>query len=539
MSANVAVQPHRDDVLDATDADLAVAEAAFADTVSFLATAARPWFEAEGLPVREEPTIVHAAGALAVELAAALAARRSETIGQAEARLLAGDVARRAVRFLFEAGGTSTTDDPSDFGRHHRAVLETASREPVRAARLAAGRTALEQRRSSSEALPIPVGVPVDRADAYRRADAISQHLARDAAQRDRERATPKAELEAIARSGLLAITVPTAFGGAGLGFADALEVSRRLSIGDSSVGQIMTIHYGILESLIRTATEAQLARWLPQVVRGARFGNAAAERGVAHAKITATRLAAQPDGSYRLNGRKFYSTGATGADFVSVLAVGDDGQPSIAVVAAGSDGLTLLDDWHGLGQRGTGSGTAILDNVVVAADEILPRWLNSEVPTTGNAGANLAHVGIDLGIARAALSGIVDLIAASADPVPDEILGNLGAFSAHLAASEALFAEALDSLRALASQTLTEAVVQRFSLEVSVVKVHAGELAIDIAAGLLDIAAEFARPDLIGLDRHWRNARTHTLHDPSRWRYLRIGDHALNGRLPPRNRTN
>jgi alkylation response protein AidB-like acyl-CoA dehydrogenase len=539
MSVDTAVQQHRDDVLDATDADLAVAEAAFAETVSFLVTAARPWFEADGLPVREEPTIVHAAGALAVELGAALAARRSDAIGQAEARLLAGDVAKRAVRFLFEAGGTSTTDDPLDFGRHHRAVLETGCREPVRAARLAAGRTALARRSSFREAHPIPVGVPVDRADAHRRADAIAHQVSLEAARRDQERATPKVELETISRSGLLAITVPIAFGGTGLGFADALEVSRRLSIGDSSVGQIMTIHYSMLESLIRTGTEAQLARWLPKVVQGARFGNAAAERGVAHAKVTATRLAAQPDGSYRLKGRKFYSTGATGADFVSILAIGDDGQPSLAVVAAGSEGLTILDDWRGLGQRGTGSGTTILDNVLVAPDEILPRWLNADVPTTGNAAANLAHVGIDLGLARAAIHDAVDLVAASDDPVPDEILGAIGVFSARLAASEALFAEALVSLRALASQTLTEEIVQRFSLEVSIVKVHAGELAIDIATGLIDIAAEFARPGHIGLDRHWRNARTHTLHDPSRWRYLRIGDHALNGRLPPRNRTN
>lgn len=537
MSADTAAQSRSEEFADATDADLAIAEVAFADTVAFLATAARPWFEADGLPVREEPTIAHAAGTLAVELSAAQAARRSETIGQAEARLLAGDVAKRAVRFLFEAGGTSTTDNPLDFGRHHRALLETASREPLRLAKLAAGRAALE--RPSIEVHPIPVGVPVDRADAYRRADALSQQFARGAAQRDRDRATPKAELEAIARSGLLAVTVPTAFGGAGLGFADALEVSRRLSIGDSSVGQIMTIHYAMLESLIRTATEAQLARWLPQVVQGARFGNAAAERGVAHAKVTATRLTAQPDGSYRLNGRKFYSTGATGADFISILAIGDDGQPSIAVVAAGSAGLMLLDDWRGLGQRGTGSGTTILDDVVVAADEILPRWLNSDLPSTGNAAANLAHVGIDLGIARAALNDAVDLLASIDGPVPDDVLGTIGLFSARLLASELLFAEALASLRALASQALTEEITQRFSLQVSIVKVHAGELAIDIAAGLLDIAAEFARPEHVGLDRHWRNARTHTLHDPSRWRYLRIGDHALNGRLPPRNRTN
>ena len=40
-------------------------------------------------------------------------------------------------------------------------------------------------------------------------------------------------------------------------------------------------------------------------------------------------------------------------------------------------------------------------------------------------------------------------------------------------------------------------------------------------------------------LDRHWRNARTHTLHDPVRWKYFHIGNWALNGVSPPRHAWN
>jgi hypothetical protein len=35
-------------------------------------------------------------------------------------------------------------------------------------------------------------------------------------------------------------------------------------------------------------------------------------------------------------------------------------------------------------------------------------------------------------------------------------------------------------------------------------------------------------------LDRHWRNARTHTLHDPVRWKYAILGKYFLNGDTPP-----
>ncbi|HCP30000.1 MAG TPA: SfnB family sulfur acquisition oxidoreductase, partial [Pseudomonas sp.] len=35
--------------------------------------------------------------------------------------------------------------------------------------------------------------------------------------------------------------------------------------------------------------------------------------------------------------------------------------------------------------------------------------------------------------------------------------------------------------------------------------------------------------------DRHWRNARVHTLHDPVRWKYHAVGAYHLNGTLPAR----
>jgi alkylation response protein AidB-like acyl-CoA dehydrogenase len=547
LAAAVGSRPRPVNRLATIDSDIAVAVAAVDDTAAFLANGARPWFEADGVPVREEQTVLHRAGQIAVDLAIAQAARRraralNTDAALAEARFLAGRVALDASSFLLEAGGTSTTDDARDFGRHWLSARRSTTQDALDAALLVAGYAALDTK--SRDALPFTSTdtAPPTFADithVIRTAEAVAAALLPGAARRDLDGTNPREELSLLARSGLLGITVPQRHGGPGFTYADGIEVSRHLSRADPSIGQIATVHFGTLETLVRTGSEPQLARWLPSVLAGARFGNAAAERGVTHAKITATRLSRHPSGNYRLNGRKFYSTGAFGADAVIILAITDDDETRSIIVPATARGFTILDDWKSLGQRGTSSGTTILDNIEIEPVQVLPTWLNASVPSLGTASANLGHVAVDLGIARAAHEDACALIRRGPGKPSAQILQALGRHSATLNAAEALFAEVLERLRGLDRIELTVELTQQFSLEVSVIKVYAGELALSISEALFDIAGEVALERALGLDRHWRNVRTHTLHDPNRWRYLRIGDYVLNGRLPPRNRSN
>ena len=277
------------------DAELGIAAAALKELAGFLATGARPWFEAGGVPVGEEPTILHRAGQIAVDLAVARAARRrAEALGTdaavAEARVLAGQAALDAASFLLAAGGTSASDDPRDFGRHWLAARDSMVRLSLDAALLSAGEVALSAPLDGAPAFVAcsnAIEVPASLGAAVAIADAIAANLLTGAAQRDRDRPVPEVELALLSRSGLLGVTVPIRYGGPGLSFADAIEISRRLSCGDASIGQIATIHYSMVETLAHSGSDAQHARWFPRVLAGARFGNAAAERGVAHAKIT------------------------------------------------------------------------------------------------------------------------------------------------------------------------------------------------------------------------------------------------------------
>ena len=58
---------------------------------------------------------------------------------------------------------------------------------------------------------------------------------------------------------------------------------------------------------------------------------------------------------------------------------------------------------------------------------------------------------------------------------------------------------------------------------------------ALEASEKLFELAGSSATRAAHNLDRHWRNARTHTLHDPVRWKYYALGNYYLNGVPPPR----
>ena len=62
-----------------------------------------------------------------------------------------------------------------------------------------------------------------------------------------------------------------------------------------------------------------------------------------------------------------------------------------------------------------------------------------------------------------------------------------------------------------------------------------AQEFAVEIASGVLELAGASATDRKYGLDRHWRNVRVHSLHDPARWKYVHLGNNTLHGTRPPR----
>ncbi len=258
-----------------------------------------------------------------------------------------------------------------------------------------------------------------DDAEALAVAEEVSTKLAEGAAARDRDRILPYEEMDLISDAGLLAITVPKAYGGAGVRAGTVARVIAALSRADGSIGQIPQNHFFMLEGLRLQGTEEQKRFFYGRVLAGERLGNALSETGTKTAHDHATRITR--DGAiYRLNGRKFYSTGVLFAHWVAVVANDENNVSTIAFVPRETKGITIVDDWSGFGQRTTGSGTTLLDNVEVHPLGILSFAALFERPTSMGPFAQIMHAAVEQGIAEAALADTVQFVRHSARPAKD-----------------------------------------------------------------------------------------------------------------------
>ncbi|POA69362.1 MULTISPECIES: SfnB family sulfur acquisition oxidoreductase [Pseudomonas] len=374
----------------------------------------------------------------------------------------------------------------------------------------------------------------------------LAEDFKRDSALRDRERRLPHPELEAFSRSGLWGISVPREYGGAGVSNVTLAKVIALIAQADGSLGQIPQNHFYALEVLRVNGSAAQKKRLYAEVLAGQRFGNALAELGTKTAHDRTTRLTRdvqQGRDGYRINGRKFYSTGAIYAQRIPTSVVDENGVQQLAFVPADSQGLNVIDDWSGFGQRTTGSGSVVFEEVFVAAEDVIPFQSAFERPTTVGPLAQILHAAIDTGIARAAYEDALHFVRTKTRPWIDSgndkatedplTIKSFGHLSIRLHATEALLERSGEFLDAAQAEPNAETVA---AASIAVAEARAISTEISLAAGstLFELAGSQATLAEHGLDRHWRNARVHTLHDPVRWKYHAVGNYYLNQTNPP-----
>lgn len=405
----------------------------------------------------------------------------------------------------------------------------------------------------------IAVRPPVLSADeAVEVARDLGARFAAGAAERDRRRILPTEQVEQLSASGLLAVTVPASYGGADLGAEVLAEVVRQIAAGDPNVAQIPHSHFVYVNALRHQGTEEQRRFFFDEVLRGRRFGNAQSEIRSRHVRDHATTLrpigprtgagsdrAARRAGEWLLDGEKGYCTGAAFAHWIPVLAhLDDDGPLHVAWVERDAPGVTVVDDWDGVGQRTTASGRVLLDGVRVRPERITPYHLTFERPQTYGAFAQLLHSAIDAGIARAALADAAEFVRTRSRPYPDAgvdraaddplVVHAFGELEVQVRAAEALLAEAGRAVdRAGADLNATTAGAA--SLAVAAARAATTAASVDAGSRLFELCGTRSALAALALDRHWRNARTHTLHDPAAWKVQHLGRYAVDGTLPPR----
>ncbi|AOP48705.1 acyl-CoA dehydrogenase family protein [Streptomyces lydicus] len=376
------------------------------------------------------------------------------------------------------------------------------------------------------------------------RATEVAAVLATDAVARDRAGATPYAEVQLLKDAGLVTLLGPTAHGGAGQDWPTAYRVVREVAAADGSIGQLLGYHYlwnwaarlvGTREQWEQVEAEAARQRWF--------FGGAVNPRD----KDVVVRDEGE---TLVFSGRKSFSTGSRVSDVTvleGVLERTDD--HVFAVVPSDSDGLVFHDDWDNIGQRLTESGSVTLDEVRVpwaaaagyVDKEFRPRVYNTlNVPTI-----QLVFAHFYLGIAAGALETAAVYTRTKArswlhgghERAVDEpyVLDAYGDLTAKLWAAEAL----ADQVSA-EGQRLHEdpdAVTERdrgaFEVRVAAVKARATDVALEVTNRIFEVTGARSTAAAEGLDRFWRNVRTHTLHDPVAYKRREVGRFRLTGDLP------
>ncbi|MBC3411553.1 SfnB family sulfur acquisition oxidoreductase [Pseudomonas sp. SWRI107] len=390
----------------------------------------------------------------------------------------------------------------------------------------------------------LPAKVLRNDAEALQAARELAEAARQQASRRDQQRKLPWAEIEQFTRSGLGSISVPKAYGGPQVSFETTAEVFRLISAADPALGQIPQNQFGMLQLVNLTATEAQKQRIFRSVLDGWRIGNAGPERSTKDTLTLKARITREGEG-FVVSGEKFYSTGALYAHWVTVKALDDQGRQRLAFVRRGSPGLRIVDDWSGFGQRTTASGTVLLDQVPVEAELVLDNWRQRDVPNIQGASSQLVQAAIDAGIAEAAINDAIAFVReksrpwieakverASDDPY---VIADIGRLKLDLHAAEALLRKAGRVLDEVNAAPIDAASAARASIAVAEAKVLTTEIALQASEKLFELAGSRASLAEFNLDRHWRNARVHTLHDPVRWKYHAVGAYYLNGTLPAR----
>lgn len=346
------------------------------------------------------------------------------------------------------------------------------------------------------------------------------------------------------------AVRLAREFGGAGYGVSEFFEFAIALAEADPDLTHILRVHFSLVEELQRVPHQPGSQRWIDAVAQGLLIGGTSSEQSskAVGAQAYDTKLVAR-EGGFRLRGRKFYSTGAQFSDFIRVSAEDEDGHPVAAVIPADRAGVVHADDWDGIGQRHTGSGTTILDDVAVGADEVIRLGTTVGVDRARGALVQLYLHAIAAGILRSLTNDAAALVrgrhrtytfATAATPAADpqllEVVGEIDAVAyaagALVRSAATELAPALDTARVTGIDAELEA---KGSIAAARVKVAIEEPALRAASRVFDVGGASSVRASTHLDRHWRNLRTLFSHNPTVYKARVLGDIAVNGApLPP-----
>ncbi|MDI4665928.1 acyl-CoA dehydrogenase family protein [Xanthobacter autotrophicus] len=214
------------------------------------------------------------------------------------------------------------------------------------------------------------------RTDWLAQVDNTADEIGAHAAEHDAHESFVSDTFQKLKAEGFFKALVPEEFGGGGAGVADICQVVRRLGAQCGSTALAFSMH----SHLVATAAW----RWRHQnAPTDGLLKRVAAENLVLVSSggsdwLRSEGTATPCEGGFRINARKVFSSGCPAGDLLMTSAVHDDPEAGPTVlhfaVPFTAPGVTVLDTWHVMGMRGTGSHDVLLRDVFVPAASIAGR---------------------------------------------------------------------------------------------------------------------------------------------------------------------
>nr|WP_237358489.1 acyl-CoA dehydrogenase family protein [Rhizobium etli] len=317
--------------------------------------------------------------------------------------------------------------------------------------------------------------------EAISTARTLAAAFQRQSSERDINRILPYQEIDALSQSGLGAITVPPEYEGLDVGNSLLAEIVAIIAEGDPSIGEFLEVHFSVLDGLRQQAGEELQRALYARVLEGDRFAAAAFPDAAA---VGSRAL------GYRLNGR---STSSPAVLFSDWIAIGID--QTVLYLPSDKEGLQLVDDWDGLGQRTNGTAAIVASDLHVEGNVVA---LAAHAPS---AIGELLHAAVDLGIARAVLS-------ADAGSAPANDFGKLAIGTETVAALLERAGRKLD----IAQINISGPAGEDAYFCATAARAVASKVAIDASNLIFELMGENTASIALNLDRHWRNARIRAL---------------------------
>lgn len=373
----------------------------------------------------------------------------------------------------------------------------------------------------------------------------IFAEVAAGGLERERRRTFPHEQVRRLNDAGFGTLRIPLDQGGFGASLEQTFLLLADLGEADANVAHIWRNHLAFVEDRLNAAQSQTNDTWIKRFLAGAFVGGGWTEaNNVTLANLLTTVTAA--DDHWVVTGAKYYATGSLYADWLDVLGRGDDGELLTALVRADDPGVTLVDDWHGFGQRTTASGSARYDRVRAEYGDVFPAAERFGYQAQFY---QIAMLSVLAGIARAALRDGSAALAARKRNYPQglaetpsddaQLLAVIGEVSADAFAAEAALAHGARSLDRVVDGRLAgdnERARQRLiDAEVAVTQAQLVVIAAALRATttVFDALGASGVSEEWSLDRHWRNARTLASHNPRVYKARILGDWLINGTEP------